>query len=438
MFDRKSILNASWRILLALALFVTLAGPAWAQDVSPKYTEPGWQAAYWNNRGLYGPPTLWRTEGGNLNYDWGTGSPDPRIPVDNFSARWSRYVEFSSGTYRFTATADDGVRVWVDGQIVIDAWRDQPPTTYTGDKYISSGDHMIMVEYYENGGGATIQVSWQLVGQVITDWRGEYFSNIWLSGQPALTRNDAAINFEWGEGSPAWGVIPADYFSVRWTRNLSLAAGNYRFTATADDGVRLWVNGQLIINAWYDQAPRTYTADIALAGGTVAVQMEYYERLGGATAKLSWALVATPPPPAEVVVDDRDAGFVKGGSPYSWNTVSFGGYNGQITWTRNNDWTRPNYNWARWYPSLNPGWYEVYVFIPETYSTTTRANYWISHYNGFTLRMVNQAINGNRWVSLGTYYFRGNAQDYLSLNDVTAEAYLTRLIAWDAAKWVPR
>ena len=273
MFTRSNTLKAGWRILLAAVFFVTLASPALAQEYSISYTEPGWQAAYWNNRGLWGPPVMWRTEGGNLDYNWGTGSPHASVPVDNFSARWARSVEFSAGTYRFTATADDGVRVWVDGQLVIDAWKDQAPTTYSADRYMTAGDHPILVEFYENGGGAMIQLAWQKVGEVIYDWRGEYFTNIWLSGSPILTRNDASLNFDWGEGSPSWGVVPSDYFSARWTRNLTLAAGNYRFTAVADDGIRVWVNGQLIINAWYDQAPTTYTADIAVTGGAVPVQV---------------------------------------------------------------------------------------------------------------------------------------------------------------------
>jgi hypothetical protein len=94
--------------------------------------------------------------------------------------------------------------------------------------------------------------------------------------------------------------------------------------------------------------------------------------------------------------------------------------------------------WARWYPDLAPGRYEVYVYIPERYSTTAHARYWVSHRVGLTLRRVNQAANGGRWVSLGTYRFRGTRRDYVSLADVTFERYLSRLIAFDAAKWVPR
>jgi hypothetical protein len=99
---------------------------------------------------------------------------------------------------------------------------------------------------------------------------------------------------------------------------------------------------------------------------------------------------------------------------------------------------RPNYNWARWYPQLGQGTYEVFVFIPARYSTTAQARYWISHGDGFTLRVVNQSALGGQWVSLGTYRFAGSRGDYVSLADVTYEPYVSRLIAFDAVKWERR
>jgi hypothetical protein len=67
---------------------------------------------------------------------------------------------------------------------------------------------------------------------------------------------------------------------VRSTRTLNLAAGNYRFSMTVDDDGYLWVNGHLQIDAWKDQAPRTYAGDIYLPGGGVPVKMEFYENAG--------------------------------------------------------------------------------------------------------------------------------------------------------------
>jgi len=173
--------------------------------------------------------------------------------------------------------------------------------------------------------------------------------------------------------------------------------------------------------------------------GDVPIRMEYYENGGAASARLTWTRLGDAPPPVsgEVIVDDDDPGFVQGGSSTAWHREE-GGYGGRLTWTRNNDRVRPNYNWARWHPNLKPGRYEVYVYIPVQRASTSNARYWVAHYGGFTLRRVEQSANRGRWVSLGTYRFRGTKGDYVSLADVTYERYLWRQIAFDAVKWVPR
>jgi hypothetical protein len=80
----------------------------------------------------------------------------------------------------------------------------------------------------------------------------------------------------------------------------------------------------------------------------------------------------------------------------------------------------------------------VFVFIPNRYTTTSNARYWIAHASDYTLRTVDQSAYVDRWVSLGTYWFDGMGDEYVSLTDTTYETYLTRYIAFDAVKWVPR
>jgi hypothetical protein len=439
------------RRLVYLCLLVALAlvapGSALAQGpVVPMDTAPTWHAAYWNNTDLAGPPALEREER-DLDHDWGSGSPDPSIARDGFSARWTRYIDTAGGAYRFTATADDGIRVGVDGRWIIDQWRVQAATTFTADVNLAAGHHLVTVEYYENNGGAVCRVSWAPASdKPVSNWRGEYFNNKLLQGSAALVRDDRAIDFNWGDASPAPGTISPDTFSVRWTRTLRFTPGTYHFSMTVDDGGRLWVNGHLLIDVWMDQSARTYTGDIYVPGGDIPIKMEYYENSGSAAARLTWTggdggtqPPAPPPPPSggEIVVDDGGAGFVQGGSATAWRTQNEG-YGGHLTWTRNNDRVRANYNWARWYPHLSAGRYEVFVYIPDRYTTTGSAHYWVSSADGFTQRTVDQSAHGDQWVSLGTYQFRGTNNDYVSLSDVTYEFYLSRLIAFDAVKWVPR
>lgn len=275
-------------LLLALPLLFLLLG-SMKGDVQA--ADPTWTARYWNNRQLSGTPVLQRQET-TLNYDWGTGSPLPgTVSADNFSARWEREIHFTGGNYRFTATMDDGMRVWVDNRLIIDSWIDSAPRSISQDVNLSAGDYPVKVEYYEAGGGAVAKLTWAIVGSnptPSTGWRGEYFNNTSLSGSSALIRQDNSINFDWGVGSPAPGAIGADNFSVRWTNTLSLQSGNYRFTTITDDGVRLWVNGSLIIDEWHDAYEGTYTANIDIPTGTAEVRMEYYENVGGAVARLDW------------------------------------------------------------------------------------------------------------------------------------------------------
>jgi hypothetical protein len=394
-----------------------------------------WRGQYFANRWLRGQPTLTRKDA-HVDFDWGSGSPGPAIPSNGFSVRWTRSVELEPGSYRFTATSDDGIRLYVDGRPVIDQWSDHPARTFTGYLTLTAGPHEIWVEYYENTGRALVHVSWEVVPP--ESWTGEYYDNRWLQGPPRLTRHDVDINFDWGYGSPAPG-IPNDGFSVRWIRTASFRAGLYRFTTTTDDGVRLWVNGHLLIDQWRDQPRTSHSGTIHLTGGAPIV-MECYENGGVASARLTWVRVGDDPPPPSpgvVIVDDKDPGFVKGGAASAWRTAA-AGHGGRLLWTQNNDRVRSNYNWARWYPDLVPGRYEVYVYIPERYSTTARARYWISHSNGYALRVVNQSAHGGTWVSLGTYRFRGDGSDYVSLADITYEPYLSRSIVFDVVKWIPR
>ena len=121
---------------------------------------------------------------------------------------------------------------------------------------------------------------------------GYYYNNMMLSGTPALTRLDPTINFAWGTGSPAPRRIRADNFSVRWTMTTYLSAGQYRFMVTADDGVRLYLDGAPIIDHWVDQGATTYSRTIWLSQGMHSLTIEYYEHTGLATAKFSFQRIS--------------------------------------------------------------------------------------------------------------------------------------------------
>jgi len=124
-------------------------------------------------------------------------------------------------------------------------------------------------------------------------WRAEYFNNANLSGAPALVRVEPTVDNNWGANSPASGVINPDQFSARWTRTLALTPGRYQFTATADDGVRLWVNNQPLIDQWAVHQAQSYTATVDLPGGAALVRMEYFDNGGAGLARLAWTPIGT-------------------------------------------------------------------------------------------------------------------------------------------------
>ncbi len=90
-----------------------------------------------------------------------------------------------------------------------------------------------------------------------------------------------------GQEGPGNG-IGNDNFSVRWTGRFNFAAASHQFTAEASDGIRVWVDGASIINAWKDQQTTTYQATVPLTAGTHEVKVEYYERDGRAFARVFW------------------------------------------------------------------------------------------------------------------------------------------------------
>ncbi len=256
-----------------------------------------WRGEYFNNISLSGRPTIVRNDGvGMIDFDWGLSTPNPNCleTVDGFSVRWSRTVTFAAGTYRFTASGDDGLRLFVDGKKVIDDWQDQLLKAHTVDLELAGGPHRIVLEYYEKYGSATVKFSWAVApcaAVVPADrWKGEYFNNPDLSGKPALARDEGegVLNFVWGLKGPDSNCgIDIDNFSARWTRTASFNQGVYRFTISADDGVRVFVDRQLRFERWVDQTT-THTFDVELTTGNHQITIEYYERWGSAVLKFAW------------------------------------------------------------------------------------------------------------------------------------------------------
>jgi hypothetical protein len=271
---------------LVLAALIVLGAVGLAEPVSPALAQAAWYGEYFANRDLVGGPVFTRYDN-SPRFHWDSGSPGVGIPADNFSVRWTRTEWFEAGTHRFSYRSDDGIRIWIDGVLVVNDWRDRQAAWNSVDHYVSRGNHAVRVDYFEHTGTALVEVSWERISGGAV-WRGEYFDNRKLAGAPKMVRYDAAVDFAWKDGSPD-AKIPADDFSARWTRALGFTAGTYRFYASCDDGVSIFVDGSLVVDAWRDQKlPNTRTGDIYLSDGQHNVVVEYYDHGGQASAHVWW------------------------------------------------------------------------------------------------------------------------------------------------------
>ena len=445
-----------------------------APGACPPPAAGAFTGCYYSGTSLSGNPVFVHTDS-QINFDWANSAPDSSVSPDNFSASWNGNFAFGAGNYMFTVVTSDGMRLYMDGNLILDVWHDQSPNVYTVAQNVAGGNHLVTVEYYEKTGGATAQVFWKnnspvsqappvissfaanpasaapgtrvtlswsvsgatavtmdngigdvtnassvvvypakttkytltasnaggstsvvasaVIGaggdsqpptapvlvsgtarsaaEVDLAWNastdnvgvsgyqilrngaaltsvagtvttfvdttvspsttylytvkaydaagnysaasnviqvatpagaqpqgacpppatgtltGCYYSGITLSGNPVFIRTDPQINFNWANASPDPSV-PNLNFSVRWQGNFAFTAGTYLFTAVTSDGMRLYVDGNVILNQWNDQSPNVYTVSQTMSPGNHLIAVEYYEETGGATAQVMW------------------------------------------------------------------------------------------------------------------------------------------------------
>ena len=327
-----------------------------------------------------------------VDFDWGLGSPSPLMGNDQFSVRWTGQVSpLYTETYIFYSNTDDGARLWVNGQLVIDRWVNQALQEDSGFITLTAGQYYdIQYDYFDDTQDAIVHLSWsspsqpkqiipvdrlRTVSAGVADFSGSptnglaplsvHFTDLssvpgpsaWLwnfgdgstsstqnpthlyaaagtydvrldvtgsngvvtaqklayvtvsastvSYQPGLTgsyydnleftgfkfsRVDSTIDFNWGFGSPD-PRIGNDTYSVEWTGQVSPRyTETYRFYAKSDDGNRLWINNQLIIDRWTQQALREDSGSVALtAGQYYNLQMDFFDNIQEGEVHLSWS-----------------------------------------------------------------------------------------------------------------------------------------------------
>ncbi|MFP7753432.1 PA14 domain-containing protein [Thermodesulfobacteriota bacterium B35] len=256
-----------------------------------------WLAEYFSNDSLKGVPVsldlvgpYWETDGtiaedqvDRVDFDWGMGGPfrlESRFPFlpdlvvgpsDHFSARFTQIRRFRPGWYRFRLRGDDGVRLWVDDRLVINGWKVQAATEYTREHYLSGGDHVLRVEYFERAGAASVRLN---VDPVLFHF--ELFANQELAGSPVASFDDTLTDLEWRQASPVGEHDPRGPFSLRATAEMTFRAGGYRFHARHTGGCRIWIGEQLVLDDWDGTGGDSPVRQIS--GGRHRVRVEYCNR----------------------------------------------------------------------------------------------------------------------------------------------------------------
>ena len=147
-----------------------------------------------------------------VDFSWGDNSPDPSVPNDNFMIRWTGEIEApATATYTFHTQTDDGIRLWVNDEQVIDNWTDHGNTHDSGDIALNKGQrYPIVLEFYENGGGAVCQLSWSTSTMLREIIPSQY---LWMGGDRPNPRfpnpvdgaliRDTWVSLSWSAGDYA-------------------------------------------------------------------------------------------------------------------------------------------------------------------------------------------------------------------------------------------
>ncbi len=365
-------------LLLLLALLVTV--PAAAQN------GVAWKTEFYANPYLIGERIRVETVT-NINFDWGLSSPDD-LPDDGFSIRFSTDAYFEGGTYRFSALADDRVRVSVAFAPIIDTFNNpQPGTLLSAEVALPPGQHHLQIDYAEEVREAYILFNWARIdtmpdapelATIFTSapaltpnpWQAAYYANPTLSEPFKFKRDEPSATRTFGNNPPRED-LPADNFSVRWESIQPLDDGRYQMRVRADDGVRVYIDGNRVIDQWHGATGQIYTHTFTVARGEYRFTVEYYDNFGlgfvefnlvtlddrpidslytlnnNAAASASPAGVAPVGPPTGYIVTAADAVSVRGGPARTFAKVAVMPFEAQATILgrdAGNNWWQIDYN----------------------------------------------------------------------------------------------
>ena len=138
---------------------------SWEKLRNPVF--PEWKAEFWPNKDFSGSPVLVRNDT-KVEFDWDTKAPAVGVPEDYFAVRWTRTLDLSSGLYRFSLRANDGVRLYINGTRLIDEWHSSNGSATYTTELVLSGSTALRLDYYDNTAKALVSLSWERLSSTLT------------------------------------------------------------------------------------------------------------------------------------------------------------------------------------------------------------------------------------------------------------------------------
>ena len=284
---------------------------------------PGLRGTYCSTQEFGG--TLIERIDPQVNFRYGPKAAMPGIPLNKFSVRWEGDIEtLNAGNYTFHTRADDGVRLFVDDRLLIDDWRSHPEAENSAAIELEAGRrYSIRLDYFNGLHWGSVSLLWTppggtkgLIGadrlsrasalenplREGNGLLGSYFRGKDFQ-QAVVSRVDRSIDFPWTGRELAAGLGIRNY-SVRWEGELEAAiSGKVTLHTITNDGVRLWVGGNKLIDAWKGMSTTEHRAQLPMiAGRRYPLKMEYFQTDGTAEARLLWS---GPGLPRQVVPEEK-------------------------------------------------------------------------------------------------------------------------------------
>lgn len=486
-------------LLGALAFLLSSAAGAVAA-CCPDSVEGQWSAQFFANRALAGAPVHARVDNA-INFDWGMGAPDSRVPVDEFSVRWTRDVFFAAGLYDFVTIADDGTRVYVGDRLVLDNWREMQGQPVVKRVFVPGGFQTVTVEYFEGQGAARfLKSEWFQAGRYVFKATTDTGLRMWvdsalvidefndtpdkglLSATADLTtgvhdlRVDyfhnsgyARVNVWWELESllPEWTAYYYNnpYFFggpvfVQSVLSPSFDAGIYSpgFGVNHNEFSVRWMKQAHFSAGSYRFGALTDDGVDVFVGGNPVLQALYPQNLTFHQSGPVWITEGT-----HLVLVNYSEFWENAQTKVWWANVpgtgeaavsdeatgsvirsgSAGDWTSQATGYAGHSYVLANVTsgataTAEWHMALpGPGQYEVLAYIADTNAATRAAQYIVAHSGTADRVTINQSNYRDAWVSLGTFAFDGSGSESVSLGNATGEPAATRSVAVDAMMFRP-